>query len=124
MSDASPVLKDGANEHPVPSAWRPTIERIVASLAADELPCVPGVMPMTTELLEYISLNVECYGVRLVSLPEETWQSSVCQWMIDYWQVLVDLYSEEEGRSDLVLFLRVYEREGSYEMEVTSVHVP
>jgi len=41
-----------------------------------------------------------------------------------YWDALVDLFTEEEGRSDLVLSLHVREGGGEYLFEVMSVHVP
>ena len=40
-----------------------------------------------------------------------------------YWEVLVDLFTVEEGCSDLALFVRVYPREGSYVFQILSVHV-
>ncbi len=68
--------------------------------------------------------SIADYGAHLVELPEACWASSVCQWMGGYWDVLVDLFTEEEGRSDLVLSLRVREGGGEYLFEVMSVHVP
>jgi len=44
--------------------------------------------------------------------------------MLDYWEVLVDLYTVNENASDLVLFARVYEEDQRYCFEIESVHVP
>ena len=71
-----------------------------------------------------IAGNIDAYGATLTSLPDETWDSSVCMWQVDYWEVLVDLFTAEEGRSDLVMFARVYEQQDGYGFEITSVHVP
>ncbi|SEL89313.1 hypothetical protein SAMN05428989_2804 [Pseudoxanthomonas sp. GM95] len=71
-----------------------------------------------------MSDNVAAYGGTLDTLPPETWWTSVYVWMGEWWEVLVDLFTVEEGRSDLVLFLRVRERASKYEFEVTSLHVP
>lgn len=124
MSNTMPILKDELREHPVPTQWRTTIRLIVDSLLASELPRIAGVMTMPQDVFAQVKSNIESYGVNLVPLPEETWSTSVSQWILDYWDVLVDLYSVEEGRSDLVLSLRVYKIDGSFEMEIKSVHVP
>jgi hypothetical protein len=44
--------------------------------------------------------------------------------MRSYWDVLVDLYTAEEGSSDLVLAVRVFELGADFEFEVESIHVP
>jgi hypothetical protein len=44
--------------------------------------------------------------------------------MRTYWDVLVDLWTVESGRSDLALILRVYESEEEFRFEIESVHVP
>jgi hypothetical protein len=44
--------------------------------------------------------------------------------MRGYWDVLVDLFTVEEGASDLVLAVGVYEKGSAYIFEVQSVHVP
>jgi hypothetical protein len=58
---------------------------------------------------EQIRRYLADYGCTLVELPEDTWQTSVSQWMETHWEVLVDLWTAEEGRSDLVLAGRVVE---------------
>lgn len=68
--------------------------------------------------------NVDAYGARLASLPEEAWNTSVCQWMVGYWDVLVDLFTIDEGLSDLVLAVRVYEDGVGYSFKIQSVYVP
>ena len=44
--------------------------------------------------------------------------------MESHWGVLVDLWTKESGKSDLVLGLRVFEEGGAIRFEVDSVHVP
>jgi hypothetical protein len=44
--------------------------------------------------------------------------------MWSYWDVLVDLYTVEEGSSDLVLAVRVFERGNDFEFEIESIHAP
>jgi hypothetical protein len=73
---------------------------------------------------EAIQRNIENYGASLISLPNESWDSSVCQWMEGYWDLLVDLFTKEEGASDLALWVRVTEANGEYTFDVLSVYVP
>ena len=63
------------------------------------------------------------YGSELVALTAQTWDTSVCQWMGNYWDVLVDLYAQE-GLSDLVIFVRVRHSGTDYLIGIVSVYVP
>ena len=59
-----------------------------------------------------------------MELPEETWDSSVCIWMGVRWDALIDLWTSSEGRSDLVLSLRVSEDGSGFKFDVYMVYVP
>jgi len=127
MKETVPVLKDEANQRPVPSVWRRTFHDIVEALKDGDFGLkreVAGVRPITAEDATRIGNNIRSYGARLTSLREETWQTSACQWMRGHWDVLVDLFTVEEGASDLALSVRVYEEGSGYVFEVQSVHVP
>lgn len=122
------ALKDENSQRPVASAWRPTLRSIVKAFAlkdyaliGSKIQCVDPVPdPKARRIEKYIAI----YGESLAELPDDTWQSSVSQWMGTHWEVLVDLFTEESGESDLVLFVRVFEEAGGYRYEVDSVHVP
>jgi len=103
-----------------------TIAAIVHGLIVDDLGAmsISGVCAIPAEQQARIADNIKEYGAHPVELPEQSWDTSVCQWMGGYWDALIDLFTEEEGRSDLVLSLRVTERVGGYRFEVMSVHVP
>ncbi len=60
----------------------------------------------------------------MVKLPEETWETSCAQWMGEYWQIIVDLFTKNEGRSDLVLNGRVTEDNGNMSLEIGLIYVP
>jgi hypothetical protein len=127
MSNTVLVLKDEKNQIKVPSAWRHTLFEIVEGLRVGDFNMVrqvAGVLPLSPEDVARISANIKSYGAQLSILPEDAWQTSVCQWMIGYWDVLVDLYTVEEGASDLVLAIRVYEKGSAFDFEILSVHVP
>lgn len=103
-------VKDYENELPVAEVWRPMIERVVQRFAKGDYALgegVPEVAPVSAETATQIREYVEDYGATLVALDPETWDSSVSRWMGDKWEVLVDLWTEEEGPSDMVLHLYV-----------------
>lgn len=127
MSETVAVLKDERQQALVPSAWRSTLSSLVDALKDGDFGIVrnvAGVRPLSSEDATRIAGNIKSYGAQLISLPDAAWQTSVCQWMRVYWDVLVDLYTVEEGASDLVLSVRVYEEGLDYVFEVQSVHVP
>lgn len=64
------------------------------------------------------------YGATLVELPDDSWRTSVAQWHRTHWEFLADLWTAEEGRSDLVLSGRAFETEGGYRFELHLIYVP
>jgi hypothetical protein len=126
MTSHVPVEKREGEELPVPTEWRRTISQIVDLLQQGryEISRIPGAMPLSEQSIQFIRRIIEEYGASLCALPEETWHSSLYQWMGSYWYVIVDLYTREEGRSDLAMFLKVYRDGGRYRFDVESVHVP
>jgi len=85
---------------------------------------IPGVTPVTKATADQIRGYLTDFGDSLVELPDETWDSSVSQWMGTHWDVLVDLWTIKSGRSDLVLNVHVFESNKAFRFEVDSVHVP
>jgi glucose uptake protein GlcU len=127
MSEIIPILKDEHNQQPIPTAWRSTLFHIVEGLKVsnfDQVQNIEGIRPISAQDTDRISRSIQLYGAQLISLPDETWNTSVCQWMIGYWDVLVDLYTIEEHSSDLALALRVYEDGQKFCYEIRSVYVP
>jgi hypothetical protein len=127
MSNTTPVLKDEKAQQPVPSAWRSTLVFVVEAFKEGDFTLrngISGVRAISLYDAKLITDNIKDYGAQLVSLPEKAWETSVCQWMQGYWVVLVDLFTAEEGASDLVLSVRVYEENGTYAFDIQSVYVP
>ena len=118
------IAKDGENEIAVPQAWRPTFAAIVDALIQGGEPSLPQVTLQASDVWASAQESIRAYGAHLKRLPDESWNSSVCIWYGDFWNVLVDLYTEEEGRSDLVLQAHVYEVGDGYRYEVVLVYVP
>ena len=127
MMEHVPVVKNEDEELPVPTVWRKPLADIVACLALGEFSKLPGLPAVTLrdeEVCRNIESYVRAYGRKVTSLPEESWRTSIYLWMDGYWDVLVDLFTVEEGCSDLVLFVRVHPKEDSYIFRIESVHVP
>jgi hypothetical protein len=123
----TPIVKDADRQTPVPDAWRPTLTAIVEAFCEGDFELARGIQdvsPIAPEDVERIAENIEDYGDELASLPEESWQTSACQWMDGYWHVLVDLYTVDEGASDLVLDVRAREHGAGFVFEVYFVYVP
>ena len=126
MGRSVSVLKDEEHEHPVPTEWRPKFTEIVAALKAENfsLHGIENVAELDDDTAAGIARNISDYNCTLAALPHESWDTSVCQWQLKYWEVLVDLFTDEEGRSDLVLHAEVFETDGGFAFNVHFVYVP
>ena len=121
------AVKDADNQRSIPTVWRATFVALVNALAKGDytIECgVPFVVPLSRDTAAQVESYIAGYGEVLTELPEATWESSVCIWMGNRWEVLVDLWTESEGRSDLVLSAQVREAREGYSFEVQSVYVP
>jgi hypothetical protein len=121
------AVRDGSKERPIPTAWRPVLREIVSAFVAGDYRLtagVPCVEPVSIDSAAHIKNYIEDYGATLIELPEETWHSSVCIWMGSHWDALVDLWTEAEGRSDLVLAMRVSDAKPGFAFTIHMVYVP
>jgi hypothetical protein len=129
MPDAAwpPAQKDEQAQHPIAGAWRATLRDVVRRFGSGDYGLstgVPGVAPVAAATAEQIRKYVADYRATLVELPDDTWRTSVAQWYGTHWELLVDLWTAEEGRSDLVLFCTVREADDGHLITLESVHVP
>ncbi len=121
------AAKDEHAAHHVATAWRPIYQRIVRAFLRDDYILsspIAHVRPLTPETANHLRDTVKSYGATLSELHDETWKTSIAQWMGSHWETLIDLSTLEEGRSDLVLHTRVFEKDGSFEIAIDSIHVP
>jgi len=126
-SDQVLAVRDEDTERPIPTAWRQPLREIVDAFVIGEFGLgkgVKGVSPVSADTASHIRSYIKDYGATLVALPEATWSSSTCICYGDYWDGLVDLWTQEEGRSDLVLHVRVTEADMEFKIEVYLVYVP
>lgn len=122
-----PALKDSEREHSVASAWRPALRAIVAAFVRGDFrlrEAILGVEAVDEATAKQIEGYLASYGETLDELSDETWKSSVAQWMGGSWDVLVDLWTVESGRSDLVLSARVFEQGDGHRIAIHIVYVP
>lgn len=130
MTDAAGFqepIRDENAAHPVATVWRPTLKRVVEAFVAGDFQLrrgIESVIPPAPDVAEGIAVRVADYGETLIDLPEETWKSSIAQWMDPHWDLVIDLWTKEAGRSDLVLTAQVEEIDGEYRFEIDSVYVP
>ncbi len=128
MDSAEYPVKDEESERSIPAIWRPTIRQIASAFACHDYQLgngISGVDAVPSDTAERIRRYIANYGEELTELSEDTWKSSVCIWMGNRWDALVDLWTVAEGRSDLVLELNIYEAgDGGYKFSVYMVYVP
>jgi hypothetical protein len=125
--DVTEPSKDADAEHPVPDVWRPTFRAIVAAFARDDFELVdgpPDVAPVAPHTAAQMRGYIASYGEALTALPDETWRTSVSQWMDTHWEVLVDLWTLDSGCSDMVLDANVFETDRGFRVELHAVYVP
>ncbi|EPQ9986684.1 DUF7668 domain-containing protein [Vibrio vulnificus] len=126
MSEEVLVVKDEV-QRPIPTVWRQTFCQIVSSFVDHDYllnRSLEGLVPVAQDIAEQIETYVKDYDENLVALPEQTWNSSVCMWMETHWDVLIDLWTETEGLSDLVLQAKVFESKDGYKYQIEMVYVP
>jgi hypothetical protein len=119
--------KDPDRERPVPLIWRPVLHQVVEAIRRGDprrAGDVPSVVPVSEDVATQVVDYLDDYGETLVELPANSWATSRALWMGDHWEVLVDLWTEGEGRSDLALHLRVFEVGSDHRFEVGLVYVP
>ena len=111
------VEKNEEEELPIPHLWRPTFKAIVSAFVKSDYRLntgVKNVSPVSENTAEQIKEYIEDYGEELVELPNESWDTSVYIFYGSYWNVLIDLFTKDEGLSDLVLNAEVREVKGEY----------
>jgi hypothetical protein len=121
------VEKNEEEELPIPHVWRPIFKNIVKAFVNKDYTLslgVNNVNPVSDKTAEQIQEYIEDYGEELVDLPEETWDTSLYICYGDYWNVLIDLFTKNEGLSDLVLNAEVRGKDNNYVVDINLVYVP
>jgi hypothetical protein len=121
------AAKDEESQQKVPTAWRPVLKEVVSRFVLGDYGLstgIEGVEKVSPSTAAHIQDYIGRYGATLTKLPEKCWESSVCMWYGTHWEVLVDLWTEEEGPSDLVLSARITETPSGASFRLQMVYVP
>ena len=125
-----PDVPLGAEENgPVPEEWRLAIVDIVNRLVAKDYAGLTrdGFVSYSDDPDDAsIGMWIEDYPATLVPLPKEAWEFADRGRVIslpDTWWVVVDLWTAEEGRSDLSMEVTALERGEQVEFVIDGVHV-
>jgi len=132
MTQDIPVPYDLEFQSPIPNIWRNTIVQIVEAFKDKDfarLSTIPNVGFVDIQYAAETAENIDHYGAHLVSLPEEAWDSSVCFYQgkhneNHFWKAIVDLFTEEECPSDLIINLQIYKQDDHYTYEIIDIYVP
>lgn len=132
MTQDIPVPYDSEFQSPIPNIWRNTIVQIVEAFKDKDfarLSTIPNVEFIDIEYAAEIAENIDHYGAHLVCLPEESWDSSVCIYRGEhnenhFWDAIVDLFTEEESPSDLIINLQIYKHDDHYTYKIIDIYVP
>jgi hypothetical protein len=97
----------GVGTQPIPDAWRSLLREVVSAFMRGDFGLSNGisrVRPVAARSAARARDYVADYGETLVELPEAAWLTSFAQRVTDRrWDVYVDLWTAESGRSDMVL---------------------
>ena len=118
------VQKNEEEEGLIPHVWRPIFEKIVKAFVEKDYHInthIPNVNPVSEDTANQIKEYIEDYGEELIELPETTWDTSVYICYGNYWNVLIDLFTKNEGLSDLVLNAEIREIDNEYVFDIKLV---
>lgn len=104
-----------------------TVQRIVSLLVAMDYQAIERLTRGQRLSAQGIREAIEEYGRRLVMPPPEKLQDldviEVENVVPRQWSVRVDLWTQEEGRSDLSLELTLMEADEDFDVEIDNIHV-
>lgn len=104
-----------------------TVKRIVELLVAGDYQQVANITNQQRLDSRSIDEAITTYGCVLVSPPDQTYDEldiiAVTSSSRPCWSVRMNLWTAEEGRSDLTVELTVTEVNGQYAVELDDIHV-
>lgn len=125
--DEPNAIKDENTAHPIAATWRPILQEVVRAFSKGDYELshtIEGVDSVSSDIAIHNRDYVKEYGETLVELHSDSWKSSSAQWMENHWDVLIDLYTEGEGLSDLVLTGKMIKINDTPHFTVGLIYVP
>ncbi|WP_194903818.1 DUF7668 domain-containing protein [Catenulispora rubra] len=115
------------DDEPVPERFRPVLEQIAERIAAGDYDCLTrDFSPYADAPVHDLGVWARDYPATFVAFPPEAWQYAHVfhdrergEWMID-----IELWSVEEGRSDMMLETVIREHDGQVQVEIRDLRVP
>jgi hypothetical protein len=111
----------------VPERFRPALAAVVERLAAGDFAGLKrdGIDPYPDADLSLWIRNYGSAGATIVPLPEEAWESAGAIPTVrpGEWAIVVDLWTREEGKSDLSMEATVLDSPGGISVVINSIHV-
>jgi hypothetical protein len=113
-------------DEPVPPRFRPVIASVVSRLASGDFDGIrrDGFLRYDVPDNDF-AMYVREYPATLVPLPDQAWEHADVVPLDDGsgWAVTVDLWSREEGRSDLSLEGTLHDTERGPRLLIDNIHV-
>jgi hypothetical protein len=126
MSEQIIVKMDCDNELPIPNEWRKIIQKIVEEIKNKNytnLSNLPDVF-VSEKDFDGMCSYLDEYGEELISLPEETWNTSVYLWFESHWELMIDLWTVSEGLSDMIIKIEILKIGANYSFKNLMIYVP
>ena len=118
------VEKTEGREQPIPGRWRVPLKHIADAFTDGRVPTGDGIRSFNAKVATANFESIEDYPDATGPLHDASWETSICVWEGDHWQVLVDLTTVSGERSDLVLHAKVFELDDRVEIEPGLIYVP
>lgn len=113
-------------DEPVPDRFRPLIAAVVERLASGDFDGIRREGFLRDDSPDHdFAMYVREYPATLVPLPEAAWEHAEVLPLDDGsgWFVVVDLWSREEGRSDLSLEGTLHDTDSGPRLLIHNIHV-
>ncbi|MGC4744953.1 DUF7668 domain-containing protein [Micromonospora sp. DT201] len=105
----------------LPARFRLIIEQVVERIAAGDF---DGLARDYSRSDHDLGVWAREYPATFIPLPPEAWHHVDAYFLADHdaWKVDVDLWSREEGRSDMTLQVTVWEEAGATKLTIDDLH--
>ena len=114
-------------QSPVPILWRTDLAKLVNTFIFNERLELEELIiekPLSQDILEISRSNILDYPDDIGPLDDKSWNSSICIWTGNYWDVLVDISTLDGETSDLVMHVKIIPNEKGFSIDPGLIYVP